>query len=294
MGFAPGNRLGGRTDGAAAERCTIFVHVPKAAGMSVYRALRWKYPTQTIQLDTLRKPLDQVAESIPHETLRDLRVVSGHHHFGMHEYISTQCDYVTLLREPVARVVSMYHFILGNPKHWLHDELVRSGMDLEAFVRTAADPGVDNQQTRLISGRDSGRLGPWQQPPALASDALEEAKRNLERFLVVGLTERFDESFLMIARSLGWRLPMYVRTNTTPTPKRPATQGALDLIRERNQADLQLYEFARALFLAAVDERGPALRRDVAVFRILNRIPNRFADRVPLATRRRLKARLPR
>jgi Galactose-3-O-sulfotransferase len=277
----------------AAARCIIFVHIPKTAGITLHRALRWKYPSRTIQLDSLRTPLKELAEELPPEARRDLRVVSGHHHYGFHEHVPHECAYITLVREPVARVVSMYHFILGNPKHWLHDELVRSGMGLEEFVRTAADPGVDNQQTRLISGLGSGEIGPWQKPPPLDRGALELARRNLEKFLVVGLTERFDESFILIRRALRWRLPMYVTTNRTSVPK-SASQSAIDAIRERNQLDLELYDFGRELFATAVAEQGGSLRRELAAFRTLNRIPNRIGDRVPLALRRRLKQALPR
>ena len=151
-----------------------------------------------------------------------------------------------MLRDPVARVVSMYGFIRGNPKHWLHDELVRSGMGLREFVETAADPGVDNEQTRLIAGIGSGELG--QPPSPLGSDALEQAKRNLRTFLVVGLTERFDDSFILLRRALGWRLPMYMSVNAARSAEgAPVDEGAVAAIRKRNRFDLELYDFARGI-----------------------------------------------
>ena len=50
----------------------------------------------------------------------------------------------------------MYRFIRGNPKNWLHDEVVGSGMGLEEFVRRAADPTAENLQTRLLAGLGPG------------------------------------------------------------------------------------------------------------------------------------------
>ena len=68
----------------------------------------------------------------------------------------------------------------------------------------------------MAIGRRRRRLrGPEKPPPPLTEGDLAQAKRNLDRFLVVGLTERFDESFILIRRALGWRLPMYERHNVS-------------------------------------------------------------------------------
>ena len=157
--------------------------------------------------------------------------VTGHLHYGVHRHMPQECDYITMLREPVARVVSMYRFILGNPRNWLHDEVVGSGMGLEEFVRRAADPSVDNEQTRLIAGVGPGEMmargadgrlrAPEKPQVAVTENDLARAKQNLDRFLVVGLTERFDESFILIRRALGWRVPMY-ETHNISTAELPA------------------------------------------------------------------------
>ena len=211
--------------------------------------------------------------------------MAGHVHYGVHEYIPRQCMYVTMLREPVSRIASMYRFIRGNPKHWLHDELVRSGMGLGEFAETAADPGVDNQQTRLIAGIGSGELG--RPPSELGREALETAKRNLSEFLVVGLTERFNESFILLRRALGWRLPMYMSVNAgRGTETGAVDEGAVATIRARNQLDRELYDFARDLFDGAVARRGASFRRELAAFQTLNRIPETLGPRTPPRLRR--------
>ena len=186
----------------------------------------------------------------------DARVVMGHLHYGVHEYIPQECEYITVLREPVARVASLYTYILGHPKHALHADLARSNTPLEDFLRI--DPSVDNHQTRMVSGRGGGELTSRSAEP-LGPEALEEAKRNLERFLVVGLTERFDESFILIRRALGWKLPYYLTANVTTRPK-PATQDALEQIRERNQLDLELYDFANQRLSRSRRRAGPVVR----------------------------------
>jgi hypothetical protein len=270
-----------------AKRCIIFLHLPKTGGVTLRRTLKWKYAPAMLNFETLTKPTESIGE-VPLSERRNLRVLTGHLHYGVHEYIPQECEYITLLRDPIARVVSYYYYILGHPKHWRHAELVRSGTSLEEFVRSSPDRGVENDQTRMLSGRGAGELDAG----VLGREALDEAKRNLESFLVVGLTERFDESFILLRRALAWKVPVYVTANVSTRPK-PASATALELIRERNQLDLELYEFARALFSAAVERQGESLQREVAIFRALNRVPNTIRPHAPAPVRRMLRA-LPR
>ena len=267
----------------ATNRCIIFLHLPKTGGVTLRRTLKWKYAPEMLNFETLTKPAESLGE-VPLSERRNLRVLTGHLHYGVHDYIPQRCEYITLVREPIARVVSYYYYILGHAKHWRHAELVRSGTSLNDFIRTSAERGLENDQTRMLSGRGAGELDAG----SLGRKALDEAKRNLERFLVVGLTERFDESFILIRRALGWKFPLYVTANVSTRPK-PASETAVELIRERNQLDLELYEFACGLFSAAIEHQGESLRREVAVFQALNRVPNMIRPHTPAPVRRLLR-----
>jgi hypothetical protein len=275
-----------------AERCVIFLHIPKTGGVTLRSALRVRHPSELLNISTLDSPPRptplEALEEVPLSARREARVIVGHLAYGAHEYIPRPCEYVTLLRDPVARVISYYYYVLDHPKHWFHDELVRSNMTLEEFIRSSRDPGVDNDQTRRISGRGTHELMTRGQ----GREALDEAKRNLERFSLVGLTERFDESFILLRRRLGWKLPLYVTANVSRRPK-PASEGAVSLIRERNELDLELYAFAHKLFSEAVKQGGQSFRREVAAFKILNRIPNTIRPYTPAPLRRLLPRMLP-
>jgi hypothetical protein len=276
---------GNRTE--QAERCIIFLHIPKTGGMTLMTALRSRYGSRMLKLQTLDKRRDTQLEAlaeVPLSTRRRARLVSGHLYYGVHEYLPQECDYITLLREPVARVISYYYYVRGHPKHWFHDGLVRSDMSLEEFVSRAPDPEVANGQTRRLSG-DMGEGGSGE----LGARALDRAKQHLARCAVVGLTERFDESFILIRRALGWRPRPYMTTNVSPTAK-PATADGIELVRERNRLDLELYRYAGELLSAAVEEQGGSFRRELAAFKILNQVPNRIRPHTPAPVRRLLKA----
>ena len=95
----------------------------------------------------------------------------------------------------------------------------------------------------------------------LGARALDEAKANLDRFLVVGLTERFDESFILVRRALGWRLPMYSTRNASRGPRR-ARPGdrAKALITERDRLDVELYGMRSGSWPRQSSGRAPRFR----------------------------------
>jgi hypothetical protein len=276
---------------AGTDRCIIFLHLPKTAGETLRRTLKWKYGPKMLYLHMLTESAESL-EKVPLIKRQNARVLTGHLYYGVHEYMPQRCEYITLLRDPVARVISFYYYILGRTDHYRHEELVRSGMSLEEFVRSSPERGVENDQTRMLSGRGAGEIDAGN----LGREALDEAKRNLERFLVVGLTEQFDESFILIRRALGWKLPLYLTTNVSTHPK-TASATAVELIRERNQFDLELYDHARGLFSAAVAQQGESLAHEVAIFKALNQVPNKIRSHTPAHTPapvRHLLQRLPR
>ena len=268
-------------------RCTVFLHIPKTGGVTLRGALRQKYPGRVITLHAPREP-ERVAE-LPLAERGAARVLTGHLPYGVDRYMPQACAYITLLRHPIARVVSTYHHVLDHPQHWFHDDAASAGMSLEEFVEARSGP-ADNLQTRLLSGRVEGELvrrarGQFE-ATQLGREALEQARINLDRFLVVGLTERFDESFILVRRALGWRLPMYATRNAARGPRRRSPgDSAMELIAERDRLDVALYEDAQQLLEAAIEREGVAFGREVAVFRALNRIPNAVGPRVPSTLR---------
>ncbi len=96
--------------------------------------------------------------------------------------------------------------------------------------------------------------------------SLEEAKHNLEGFLVVGLTERFEETFALMRRALRFRIPLYASRLVAPPLE--VSGRAVDLLREQNELDLELYDFARDLFAAQVARQGRSFAFEAGLFRV--------------------------
>jgi hypothetical protein len=244
--------------------------VPKTGGKTLDSSLIWNFPeSERIHLDTLDKRLDEAMNSIPLERRSHARLVWGHMPYGVHLYMPQRCEYFAILREPIARVVSVYKYILRARDHVLHDRVATEGIPLEEYLESGMDEGqTENSQTRQLSGRQFG---------VLDRAALVEAKHNLEASLVVGLTERFEETFVLLRRILGLRMPFYITRNVSPPYE--VSDRAVELARERNELDFELYRFARELFAAQLSRQDRSFGLEVSAYRALRPLSRVAAGR---------------
>jgi hypothetical protein len=242
-------------------RCLVFLHLEKTAGSTISSALGLNYPRdRSIRISGLHKSFDQALERIPVTERSRLRIVKGHMPYGVHLYIPSHCDYVTVLREPVGRVVSKYrHILRSNLGQPMHERVVGEAIPLEEYVESGMDNfQTENYQTRLLSGR---------QFDAPDQTSLQEAKENLRRFVVVGLTERFEETLALLRRTLRLRKTFYIARQVTPQFE--PSKRAQEIIRERNQLDLELHAFAGDLFAEHLSMQTRSFNAEVAMYRAM-------------------------
>jgi len=187
--------------------------------------------------------------------------------FGLHELLTRRATYITLLRNPIERVISDYYFILSHPVHSLHETLHSESISLVEFASMGRFPGVENLQTRLLSGRGVS-------PKACTTDMFDEARRNLrEHFSVVGLTERFDETLILLKRLFQWRFMLYTRRNVgrNRPDTRSVDEHTLRVIESSNQLDIRLYDYARAMFEEQISRQGLDFDIELEALRRVNR-----------------------
>jgi hypothetical protein len=231
----------------------IFLHVPKTAGTTLNRIIEWQYDPRlifTVDPHQIRATIDHFY-TLPESRRRRLQVVRGHLPYGVHELLPQGATYITMLRNPVTRLLSSYYFILRRPLHPLHRKMKRGHLGPQELIRLT--PESQNLQCRFISG--IGKNG------SCNTQALEMAKANLKRsFRVVGLSERFHESLLLMIAAFGWKVPFY--QNRRVARVRPVIDPKLaQTIRDHNRFDVELYEFGKELFEEELRENREALQR---------------------------------
>lgn len=271
--------FGNQSGETNADTALIFVHILKAAGTTLNHLLEVQFAPQEsfATSSTQRYPGNTLNdfEALDKEQLAKIRLLNGHMGFGLHRHLPRPAVYVTMLREPVERVLSHYSFdrtLAGSPVY----EYLQSGeMDLKGYVRYYADAAeMDNLQTRMIAGNWHKRgFGPC------SPQMLEEAKRNLrDRFAVVGLAEHFDASYLLLKRHFGWRTTFFKRRNKTRKRiyRDEISTDELDTILQHNQYDLQLYAFALQLFAEQIRRQGASFQVELATFRLQKRLRNLY------------------
>jgi hypothetical protein len=244
----------------------IFMHVPKTAGRSLEALLERHVPAaQTWDGYGDRAGREAAFEALrqlPEAQRRNLRLVKGHFPFGIHEHLPQESEYLVFFRDPVDRVISLYHYILRDATHRLHDALVQRSMSLDAFVRSDLLPAAFcNAQTRLLAGRSIGDDAPC------GEQVWAQARANLDRhFGVVGLMERFEESVAVLGARYGWRR-LHVPMRNVSSRRRAAelSESTLALLLEKNELDLRLHRLAEhrleAQRLAHGAQAERALRR---------------------------------
>jgi hypothetical protein len=221
-----------------AQSTLIFLHIGKTAGTTLRRVLRRQY--RRSQIMTVRARARPREETIPdfarlpeHVRARP-RLILGHTVFGLHEAVPRPSTYLTMVRNPVSLVMSQYGYVQRTPGHRHHH--AARGMTLEAYIASGIATEMDNSQTRAIAGDLGTPYG------ECSPEMLDRAKENLERwFAVCGITERFDESLLLLQRAFGWSNVCYVSANVARRRPEP-TAAQLRTIERMNQLDLALYE----------------------------------------------------
>ena len=252
----------------------LHLHIPKTAGMAlndcifeIYRSAEWDESEQGFISGVYYYPAGIDTENA-NETARhilsrkDVRAVVGHFGFGLHESIERPYEYVTLLRHPVDRVISLYHHIKKWDNEVLNEEVVTRDLSVTEFVQDLDFVELDNGQTRRIAGA---------QPPfgKCDKDILEQAQWNLaNEFAVVGLTERFAESVVLMKDRLGWSSVPKLRWKNVNRlrPSRDAlSPETIAAIVDKNKLDLQLYAFAERQLFQQIEAEGGRLRDDFAM-----------------------------
>ena len=235
-----------------------FIHIPKTAGTTFTSIIDQKFNVDEIcpELVNLQKVSEAQEEgiSIAPERVAKYKLIRGHFSYDtIDRFLLKKPLYLTILRNPLDRTISLYEFLKrakekGEPEYNEDTKVLRDATDqgLEAFVSNA-NPTVkartSNPQTRILA----------LQPQVDRSDAelLAIAKANLEQFILVGLTERFQDSVFLLSYLFGWcpATSFYsLRVASNKPSRENLPQTVIDTIIQYNQLDFELYQFAEKLF----------------------------------------------
>jgi uncharacterized membrane protein YkvA (DUF1232 family) len=208
----------------------VFCHCPKTAGTSLFRALSDRLGYRASYLMRRQRP------DLARLRRRGFAFISGHAPYGHYRdagAVDGTTRFVTFYREPRAVLLSRFAHVLrhrrDNPaaRHFFEVELPSRGLAMTSpeavplFLQRhrAFDASeADNPQTRFAANCPAGPLD---------ESHLEQAKATFAAMDVVGCTERFEESLMLLAQCFGWTELSYHRLNVSHPRQRAGEDPAL-------------------------------------------------------------------
>ena len=140
----------------------VFLHIPKTAGTSLSHLLRNKFATDSIKLIYSPAECARTLNEHAEELDASIDCISGHIDYGIHHYLARDCVYFSMMREPVSRVLSHYHFTRSQDasSHPLRD-VIETAQKCTITEYLQEFPAVAFEQITALSGtksRDSRAL----------------------------------------------------------------------------------------------------------------------------------------
>jgi hypothetical protein len=251
---------------AVAEPRVVFMHCPKTGGTTLHHLLLSAFTEQEVCPERFNG-----LKNHPVGSLVQYRFFSGHYDLVSCQLIPGEKRIITFLREPVARLISLYNFLRAhhpdvvNRNDW---ELARLAAQLEAeeffsHLAVRSHPYINNGMTRALVDTLPIEVWPVVDPSVVLSDIsgmCDTAIERLKGMTGFGLLERYEESVELIFTALGVPRPATIERkmvledlverpgNYRAVEKAQDTAAVRAVVAELVSEDCALYQAAQAIF----------------------------------------------
>lgn len=231
----------------------VFIHINKTAGSTVRYILRSTFGVNHCEVEPWHAPwidppfltqdLQRLRKLYPH-----LESIAGHRVTGYVDLSESGTDfkYFSFMRDPLKTCASRFQYNIQYRK--------KKNLVFEEWIQK---DWTRDHQTKMLAG---------------APDVKKAIQIIKDKKIFVGLTERFDESMLLLKALLVNNLnisyqPVNVARKNALAERLLSTESTRRMLVEANQADLELYDFVKKeLFPSFQREYGPRLVTDLAAY----------------------------
>lgn len=228
-----------------------FLHIPKCGGTSFVQAIRNHYRTLNLAKELDYYHLDpyaatQAADALGVDHLsyqrnislyflaQDFECVYGHFAFSnrAHELFGEKYRFVTLLRDPVKKWISLYFY-----NKYKQSDFFRVSDDIHTFLETDMAKGYGCDYAMQFAGKDTTY-------DFRSQEAIDKAVENLRLLDMVGKLEEMDKFMGSFEQMFGLKLkPKHQRKNPVDKSERDKilTPEVMAKIRELCQPNIEIY-----------------------------------------------------
>lgn len=226
----------------------LFDHLPKCAGTTLTRYLSARYPRELTFETKGTAPAESVAEFLarPEADRLRFRLVTGHLADGLLDAVRPDVVPVTLLRDPVDRILSHYFYARREPLHYLHARINGTdgggGIAVDDYVDRADSVELKNWYVAHFSGRS---------PAEVAADPADALRRALDRltgrYRVIGFQDALPAAAARLREATGLRGDFSASSanRTAAADREQVSEETRRRIAEANALDLRLYRTLR-------------------------------------------------
>lgn len=231
----------------------VFLHVPKTAGTSLIELLSRNFASHEVcRITDTNRPISDLAGDIDVALAEGKRFICGHFPYAAVTHLGEEIDIVTMLRDPVRRVASLYRFWRGSDPARAASSAgefacrVARALSFEEFV-ACAHPAIasatQDEMCKSLIGHAS------QTPEGLdAAERFQWARDSLNR-MAFGLVEEMATSLRVLSRQLRLNLLDEVHVNRfAEGSDLDISMAARETILRNNQGDVMLYGYAEQAF----------------------------------------------
>jgi len=222
----------------------LFMHIPKTAGTAFREAIIANYRPSEVAYLYPDPPGYLLAglDDLPLSQREKLRFVIGHFRFGVHTMLPQESSYVTIVRDPIRRVISQYLYLLPELET-APEELARLIVEMLENRQTV---NLDNLMVRYFGGVADDDFPPG----SIDRSIYDVAVHNLcTKFQFVGHQEYANEAYARLRPQFHWKArPSLDVVNKGRIADLEAFEPVREAIRRFNRWDCQLYAEILRLF----------------------------------------------
>ena len=217
----------------------IFHHIPKTAG-TTFRSILIRQYNQDKVYDIWgdKKLIINNFKNMSKNRRYRYKLILGHQAFKLYDYINNPLV-ITMLRSPVARVISLYRYVKGFEWHPYYSIVNKYSLK-ECFIN-----GIYTEWSELSNGQFNSLKNSLFETQLMDLIDIKSDENFIIKFfhqnIIFGLLESFDQSLLYFNKFIGFNNHIYYYKQKLSGYDVDIDDETIELIKEFNSLDIKLY-----------------------------------------------------